>query len=225
MSAVASPLPVSPEQLTPAWLTAALRESGTLPEGEVAAVEQAVIGTGVGFIGIVTRLTLTYSGAPADAPRTLIAKLPSSDPGSRMVGVAFGLYEREVRFYETLANTCGVPAPKPFYAAYDATAGQAVLLLEDLQGGTFGDQVVGATAAQRNSHRRHCQFTRAVESPELATTRGSPPREPSATLQPCTNLCRPRWTLRAPLPGGDSHADPGLRAAHDGRAGPDDAIS
>lgn len=148
MSAVATQLPVSPEGLTPEWLTAALREGGALPTGEVTAVEHAIIGTGIGFIGTVTRLMLTCSGAPAEAPATLIAKLPSADPGSRMVGVAFGMYEREVRFYETLAPDCGVPAPKPYFAAYDATVGQAVLLLEDLQGGTFGDQVVGATAAQ-----------------------------------------------------------------------------
>jgi hypothetical protein len=148
VSAVATPLPVSPEGLTPEWLTAALRESGALIEGEVTAVERSVIGTGIGFIGIVTRLELTYSGAPDEAPHTLIAKLPSADPGSRMVGVAFGLYEREVRFYETLATSCGMPAPKPYFAAYDPTAGQAVLLLEDLRDGSFGDQVAGSTAVQ-----------------------------------------------------------------------------
>jgi hypothetical protein len=62
-----------------------------------------------------------------------------------MVGVAFGLYEREVRFYADLAAECGIPAPKPYFAHYDATVGQAVILLEDLAEGTFGDQVVGAT--------------------------------------------------------------------------------
>lgn len=148
MSAVITPLPVAPEGLTAEWLTGALRQSGALVDGTVTGVEQSVIGTGVGFIGIVTRLRLEYSGAAANAPRTLIAKLPSSDPGSRMVGVAFGLYEREVRFYETLATTCGVPAPTPYFAAYDPAAGQAVLLLEDLSDGSFGDQVVGCSAAQ-----------------------------------------------------------------------------
>ena len=139
------PLPTSLEGLTPRWLTGALRHGGALPEGVVASVEAEVIGAGVGFIGTVARLTVGYAGAPPDAPQTIIAKLPSDDPGSRMVGVAFGLYEREVRFYSDLAGDCGLPAPKAYFSQYDAAAGQAAILLEDLSAGAFGDQVAGAS--------------------------------------------------------------------------------
>lgn len=143
-----TPLPTSIEGLSPEWLTAALRSSGALPEGAVTSVQFEIIGAGIGFIGTVARLTPTYSGAPADAPATIIAKLPSEDPGSRMVGVAFGLYEREVRFYSELAEASGLPAPKPYFSHYDASAGQAAILLEDLTGGGFGDQVAGASLAE-----------------------------------------------------------------------------
>jgi hypothetical protein len=143
-----TPLPTTIEGLTPEWLTAALRSSGALPEGRVSAATSEVIGAGIGFIGTVARLSLTYEGSAPDSPSTLIAKIPSDDPGSRMVGVAFGLYEREVRFYSDLATQCGIPAPKPYFAHYDATAGQAVILLEDLTDGVFGDQVAGATLAE-----------------------------------------------------------------------------
>lgn len=143
-----TPLPTIPEEITPAWLTAALRSSGALPAGTVRQIEAEVIGTGVGFIGTIARLKVTYDGAPADSPATLIAKLPSPDPGSRMVGVAFGLYEREVRFYADLSDDCGLPAPKCYFAYYDAAAGQSVILLEDLAGGDWGDQVAGATLEQ-----------------------------------------------------------------------------
>ncbi|MBE0610411.1 MAG: phosphotransferase, partial [Dehalococcoidia bacterium] len=115
-----TPLPANLEGLTPEWLTLVLRQGGTLPEGAVTSVEAEVIGAGVGFIGTVARLTLGYEGAPDDAPATIIAKLPSDDPGSRMVGVAFGLYEREVRFYSDLAGSCGLPAPKAYFSRYDA---------------------------------------------------------------------------------------------------------
>lgn len=141
------PLPTTIDGLTPEWLTLALRSSGALPEGAVSHVEAEVIGAGIGFIGTVARLKLSYAGAPAEAPATVIAKIPSEDPGSRMIGVAFGLYEREVRFYSDLAHECGIPAPRAFFSHYDATAGQAVILLEDLTGGTFGDQVAGASMA------------------------------------------------------------------------------
>ena len=142
-----TPLPMTIEGLTPEWLTAALRSSGALPEGRVASVSAEIIGAGVGFIGTVARLSLSYEGAP-NAPASMIAKIPSEDPGSRMVGVAFGLYEREVRFYTDLATQCGIPAPKPYFAHYDATAGQAVILLEDLTTGSFGDQTLGASMAE-----------------------------------------------------------------------------
>ena len=142
------PLPASPAQLTPEWLTLALRSSGSLPSGAVTGIRAVVIGEGVGFIGTVARLTLTFEGATPGAPATLIVKLPSEDPGSRMVGVAFGLYEREVRFYSDLAATCGMPAPKPYFAHYDASLGQAAIILEDLTDGAFGDQVAGATLAE-----------------------------------------------------------------------------
>jgi len=143
-----TPLPTIIAGLTPEWLTAALRSSGVLPEGVVSAVEADVIGAGVGFIGTVARLSLTCEGAPATVPQTLIAKIPSDDPGSRMVGVAFGLYEREVRFYADLSGQCGIPAPRAYFAQYDPTVGQAVILLEDLTEGAFGDQTVGATLAE-----------------------------------------------------------------------------
>ncbi|MBK7329816.1 MAG: phosphotransferase [Dehalococcoidia bacterium] len=143
-----TPLPPSIESLTPEWLTAALRSGGALPEGSVTAFGHEIIGEGIGFIGTVARLKLQYSGAGPEAPATAIAKLPSEDPGSRMVGVAFGLYEREVRFYSDLAGDCGLPAPKPYFSHYDAGAGQAAIILEDLTGGAFGDQVAGASLAE-----------------------------------------------------------------------------
>ena len=146
--AAITPLPVNPAGLTPEWLTAALQASGALPQGRVASAETTIIGAGVGFIGTIARLHLTYAGAPAGLPATLIAKLPSEDPGSRMVGVAFGLYEREAHFYADLADTCGLRSPKPYFAHYEASAGQSVLLLEDLEGGEWGDQVAGASPAQ-----------------------------------------------------------------------------
>jgi len=140
-----TPLPVAPRGLTPEWLTAALRTSGALPGStSISRVETDIIGAGVGFIGTVARLKMTYDGA-SEGPSTLIAKLPSEDPGSKMVGVAFGLYEREVQFYRDLAGDCGLPAPKAYFAHYDPAAGQAVILLEDLASGRFGDQVAGAT--------------------------------------------------------------------------------
>lgn len=138
-------IPASVDQLTPAWFEEILRASGH-PDVSVSSVENDVISAGVGFVGIVVRSGLTYGSGDQDAPSTLIVKLPSPDPGSRMLGVAFGLFEREVRFYSDISQECGMPTPRCFHAEYDAGSGSSVIVLEALTDGRFGDQVEGATA-------------------------------------------------------------------------------
>jgi aminoglycoside/choline kinase family phosphotransferase len=106
------------------------------------------VGEGLGFIGIVARMAVTYTGDTA-APRSMFVKFPSPDPGSRQVGNLYGLYEREVHFYNELAASSGIDVPACYFADYDAHAGQSVVLLEDLTGnGRFGDQVTGCTPAE-----------------------------------------------------------------------------
>src|SRR5579859_8219419 len=72
-------LPRSIEALTPAFRTDALREGGVLPRGSVVAVASEPVGQGVGLLCQLARLSLTYDGAPAGVPATLIAKIPSGD--------------------------------------------------------------------------------------------------------------------------------------------------
>lgn len=146
MTAPALPLPQSPADITPEWLTTVLRDCGALGgDGAVEAVTSTEISAGVGFIGVVARLALTCTGQADGVPASLVAKLPSPDPGSRMIGAAFGLYERESRFYGDIAATCGMPTPRVYFTGYDPAAASVCILLEDLTGGSFGDQVVGAT--------------------------------------------------------------------------------
>ena len=65
------------------------------------------IGEGVGFIGQLHRLTVSYADDAAatdgSAPTSLIAKMPTNDPGGRMLGTMMRLYEKESGFYGQLA--------------------------------------------------------------------------------------------------------------------------
>ena len=141
-------VPASLDAISPEWLTGALRDRGVLgPNAGVRAVRRRVVGEGSGFIGLVARLELDYEGDAGAAPRACIAKLPSPDPGSRQIGLLYGLYEREVHFYTDLATRVGVATPACHFAAYDADAGQSLILLEELVGGRWGDQVAGCDAA------------------------------------------------------------------------------
>jgi len=143
MRELTTALPRDPAELTPEWLTLALRESGAIGAGHtITSVEAERLGEGVGFIGVVARLRLGYAG---DGPlRSVIAKMPSSEEGARMIGNMYGLYEREVHFYRDVASRVGVATPRAYHAAWDADAGQSLILLEDLSPtGSLGDQVGG----------------------------------------------------------------------------------
>lgn len=103
----------------------------------------------VGQLGLVARLTLTYEGAGPDVPPSLMVKLPSTDGGSRAVGVALGISESEVRFYQEIAPTVGIRVPRPYWAEIESSTGRFTLLLEDLSAvGEPGDMIAGGTPDQ-----------------------------------------------------------------------------
>ena len=128
--------PVEVEDLTPEWLSDALGEGAA-----VSSVGATRIGEGVGFIGQIHRLALTYEHRPAGAPDTVIAKMPTSDPGGRMIGTMLRLYEKESGFYRHLVDDCPLTVPRCFHNSADPDAGNWCLLLEDLHGLTPGDQL------------------------------------------------------------------------------------
>jgi hypothetical protein len=129
--------------LTPSWFTAALREGATIADGDaVTSADNEPIGTGQ--VGLVVRARLGYDGPAADAPSTLVVKLPSPDAGSRGMAVAMGLYEAEVRFYEEIAPRLGPAIPKMHWGRVEAAAGRFTLVLDDLSGAAdVGDMVAG----------------------------------------------------------------------------------
>ena len=52
--------PVKPEDLTPEWLTDALREDGCIKRARVTSLTWELVGEGVGFIGQIARVTPAY---------------------------------------------------------------------------------------------------------------------------------------------------------------------
>ncbi|HET8629822.1 MAG TPA: aminoglycoside phosphotransferase family protein [Thermomicrobiales bacterium] len=154
---VSLPLPAEPGELTSAWLTAALRASGALARGAVAAVDRAIIGEERGFTGVVARLRPRYAGADPAAPASLIAKLPTAARGApsayreaqeRDPAAARQHYERcarEVAFYRELAPRGPAPAPRLYYGAADDATGRVALLLEDVGDARPGDALRGCS--------------------------------------------------------------------------------
>ncbi len=125
--------------LTPAWLSAQLQRAGF--DARVLDCQATAIGTGQ--IGKCLRLTLRYADADCDGPKTLIAKLPSDDPQSRMTGVMLRNYLKEVRFYQQLQKQLNIRTPRCFYADIEGEGPEFLLLLEDLDPAEQGDQLQG----------------------------------------------------------------------------------
>lgn len=140
--------PTTLEAITPQWLTSALRGCGALNGAEVRSFEATTLGVGVGFMSAMRRLQLAYDDPACGAPRTLIAKLPPADPGARQIDQAFNFYEKEVGFYQLIAPSTPIRAPKAYLSAYEPQSRDFVLLLEDLAPARVGDQLAGLTAAE-----------------------------------------------------------------------------
>jgi hypothetical protein len=117
-SALPAPaIPETSEEITAEWLTAVLRSRGVLDQASVRKVRHEVLGVGEGFIGQIIRLHLDTD--PPEGPRKLIAKIPTGLGQNRALAEMMGGYEREIRFYEELADDVDLPTPRCYYTAMD----------------------------------------------------------------------------------------------------------
>jgi Ecdysteroid kinase-like family len=142
------PIPATMDEVTADWLTAALRSSGVLGEERVTGVEHVRVGAGIGILGELSRATLTYDRESPGAPRTVIVKIPTADPGGRAVAQMLGYYEREILYYRLLSTQNVVASPRCFYGDTDPANVLHILLLEDLAAIPIGDQVAGCSAEE-----------------------------------------------------------------------------
>ena len=140
-------IPLALSDLTPAWLTAALRDGGHLGDASVVSARVEAIGQGVGVLCQLARIALDYDRPVPGAPARVVAKLPTADPQTRGMVSLFRFYEREVRFYRELAPALALATPRCWASAWDAESGDFALLLDDL-GDRVGDQLAGCSAAE-----------------------------------------------------------------------------
>lgn len=137
-----SPLPiVTPEQVTPAWMTQALQRRGLDVSVEHLRMEQV----GTGQLGETRRFHLQYRGTPpSQAPLSLVGKFPSANAVAAESGKTMGFYRSEVMFYRELAHRARIRTPQVYVAEIDA-ANDFTLLFEDLAPAHQGDQFKGCT--------------------------------------------------------------------------------
>jgi hypothetical protein len=158
------PLPVTLDEITPEWLTAALRRA--TPDITVHAVEIVDIIHGT-CTKLRLRLDLNQAAKRAGIPETLFLK-GGFEPHSRDMDF---MHAMEVRGYRDVLPFLGLPCPTPYFADFDPERRQGIVILEDLvaRGVEFCNPLIPQTHDQ--VARRLCKLAqfhaKTWASPEL----------------------------------------------------------
>ena len=95
-------IPLTADTIDAAWLNQAF-------DGSVATITNVKaerLGEGVGLLGEVTRLHLTYAAhSSGPQPASMIAKCQAAAPGNVFMSQAMGFYERESAFYKQFSRS------------------------------------------------------------------------------------------------------------------------
>lgn len=135
----------STHDITKEWLTEKLKASGKL-NSEVTGLDIQTIGQGVGLMGELARLTLTYAGEE-NLPKTMVAKCAAQNENINVARV-LDFYNREANFYNNIGAASGLRTPDCYYAAVDQDTYHCAILMEDLGDVSPNDQIVGASEAE-----------------------------------------------------------------------------
>ena len=130
-----------PSTLSPGGLARAM--AGVVGGATVTSVRAEAVGTGQ--MADCWRCHLEYDRRQA-GPRSVIVKLPSSDPKSVETAVALRNYEIEVSFYVQLSGELDVKTPAFYHASLDPGGANFILVLEDVAPSRQGDQLAGCSA-------------------------------------------------------------------------------
>ena len=116
------------------WLTGVLQGSG-FDGAQITDLQVEVIGEGVGIMGLLYRVKLSYSESSAkEVPQSVVIKVPSPHEQTRHIARAFMFYGKEIGFYRDAAKDTPLETPRCYAAHHDPESDDFVLVLEDLDG-------------------------------------------------------------------------------------------
>ena len=133
--------PLHPEEITPGWITYALREGGLIEDSTVKDIEKETIGGGKGFLSSVVKVDLKYENKESGAPGSVVVKIEPENELYRNFTEKIHAFEREILFYKNIAKHINLRLPEVFYTVDKPPA--YCLVMEDLSAYTPGNQVIG----------------------------------------------------------------------------------
>ncbi|MGU3500991.1 phosphotransferase [Mycobacterium sp. C31M] len=141
MTSTISRFPRTASELTADWLTDVLISAGAVAHGSrISTVRLERIAEGVGFASFLYRAHLDLE---SDGPATIVVKWPTDHPAYLELAASIRLYEREVAFYNEVAPTAPVSAPRTYFAEFDADTGEFIIVMEDLAELDNADHLAG----------------------------------------------------------------------------------
>lgn len=133
--------PMHPDEITPEWITHALKESGYLKGSSIISIDKRILGEAKGLLSSVVRVGIEYDVQEENAPSSVVVKIEPEEEGALDFSNELSAFRREIRFYAEVAPRVPIRLPKFYYAVNKPPAYS--LILEDLSHYSPGDQVVG----------------------------------------------------------------------------------
>jgi len=158
-------IPATIEDVTPQFLTEIFGV-------KIESIETNQIGQGIGLMGDIYRMQLTSIDSSLDVPLSVVVKLPSAFEGNRAQGVALGMFDAEIKFYNELAPSVPVGLPKIYHTDINPGTAEFVIVMEDLTrydmvAQSDGMSVDQAHAAVEVLGRIHAVWWDKVKTPDL----------------------------------------------------------
>jgi len=165
----ADQLPLSYQEVTPAWLTAVL--AAAAPGAQVLSHRFGTADEGTSSRRHIY-LTWNDAGVEADLPASVFCKSTMSLASRYLLGMNGGIAAEAV-FYNSVLPTLDIRTPQPLFARYDPKTFNSVIIMHDLADQvTFGAHELDLSLEQARSQLRllarlHARY---LDSPELNTS-------------------------------------------------------
>lgn len=139
--------PATVQHISRNWLSAVLRDRGFLGAERILGFTNEPFDPAAGQLSAITRVHLEYD-RPTRLPPSLVLKFHAPTEAAHQLGIRLRAYEREHLFFSEIAASAPLPVPACHASVVDEEKQRFILLLEDLGGMHFADQIEGATYDQ-----------------------------------------------------------------------------
>ncbi len=141
-----SHLPETMDEVNLLWLQSAVSAHPAFHGTNIASFKKTPVGEGIGQMSAIAKLDLAYDGKPG--PASVVVKLHAPFQGMRDVGIRYDMYARETAFYQSLAKDVTVSIPTIYFAGWDPNSARNAMVMEDMSGRYWPDQLSGHTLQQ-----------------------------------------------------------------------------